>query len=182
MTAVTAFFLVGQRSGPAVLLSLALAGIGAIWVIFHGDVDALLRFDVGQGEQIYFVGCVAYAVYTPLLPEVDAQFQELDARIRLRLEQQKNVGKRLHAMLTAPRPEYLATAEERTASARLTAIEAQLGESDPQRERVARLRGALTWRLETEYHTRLTEAFEHLTGELHGVIARRPGQAGTRIK
>ncbi|RZI92293.1 MAG: DMT family transporter [Rubrivivax sp.] len=67
MTAVTAFFLVGQRSGPAVLLSLALAGIGAIWVIFRGDVDALLRFDVGQGELIYFVGCVAYAVYTPLL-------------------------------------------------------------------------------------------------------------------
>lgn len=67
MTAVTAFFLVGQRSGPAVLLSLTLAGIGAIWVIFRGDVDALLRFDVGQGELIYFVGCVAYAVYTPLL-------------------------------------------------------------------------------------------------------------------
>jgi drug/metabolite transporter (DMT)-like permease len=67
MTAVTAFFLVGQRSGFAVLLSLALAGIGAIWVIFRGDIDALLRFDVGQGELIYFIGCVAYAVYTPLL-------------------------------------------------------------------------------------------------------------------
>ena len=100
--------------------------------------------------------------YTPLLPEVDAQFQELDARIRLRLEPQKNVGKRLHAMLTAPRPEYLATAEERIAGARLARIEEQLGESDPLRERVARLRGALTWRLETEYHTRLTAAFEHL--------------------
>jgi drug/metabolite transporter (DMT)-like permease len=67
MTAVTAFFLVGQRSGPAVLLSLVLAGVGAIWVIFRGDLDALLRFDVGRGELIYFVGCVAYAIYTPLL-------------------------------------------------------------------------------------------------------------------
>jgi tetratricopeptide (TPR) repeat protein len=100
--------------------------------------------------------------YTPLLPDVDAQFQELDARIRLRLEQQKNVGKRLHAMLTAPRPRYLATAEERIAGERLDAIEKQLGDSDPLRERVARLRGSLTWRLETEYHTRLTAAFEHL--------------------
>ncbi len=36
-------------------------------MIFRGDIDALLRFDVGQGELIYFVGCVAYAVYTPLL-------------------------------------------------------------------------------------------------------------------
>lgn len=67
MTAVTAYFLVGQRAGPAVMLSLLLAGIGAIWVIFRGDLDALLRFDVGLGELIYFVGCVAYAVYTPLL-------------------------------------------------------------------------------------------------------------------
>lgn len=67
MTAVTAYFLVGQRSGPVVLLSLALAGIGAVWVIFRGDLAALLHFDVGRGELIYFVGCVAYAIYTPLL-------------------------------------------------------------------------------------------------------------------
>ena len=100
--------------------------------------------------------------YTPLLPQVDAQFQELDSRMRLRLEQQKNVGKRLRAMLTAPRPEYLATAEERIAGERLTAIEKQLPEADPRRERVARLRGTLTWRLESEYHVRLTAAFEHL--------------------
>ncbi len=62
MTAVTAFFIVGQRSGPAVLLSLVLAGAGAIWVIFRGDLQALLGFDVGQGELIYFVGCIAYAI------------------------------------------------------------------------------------------------------------------------
>jgi len=67
MTAVTGYLIVGQRSGPPVLLSLLLAGIGAIWVIFRGDLDALLRFDVGPGEVIYFVGCVAYSIYTPLL-------------------------------------------------------------------------------------------------------------------
>lgn len=67
MTAVTAYFLVGQRSGLAVLLSLVVAAIGAVWVIFHGQFDALLRFDVGHGEMIYFIGCVAYAIYTPLL-------------------------------------------------------------------------------------------------------------------
>lgn len=67
MTAVTAFFIIGQRSGPAVLLSLVLAGAGAIWVIFRGDLEALLGFDVGQGELVYFVGCIAYAIYTPLI-------------------------------------------------------------------------------------------------------------------
>src|SRR5678809_488149 len=49
--------------------------------------------------------------YDPLLPAVDAHFKELDARMRLRLEQRKHLGDRLQAMLTAPRPEYLATAD-----------------------------------------------------------------------
>jgi tetratricopeptide (TPR) repeat protein len=105
--------------------------------------------------------------YEPLLPEVDAQFRELDSRIRLRLEQRKHLSERLQAMLTAPRPDYLATAEERTAGERIALIEKQLGNSDnPEslelRQRAARLRGALTWRLETEYHERLTAAHVHL--------------------
>jgi tetratricopeptide (TPR) repeat protein len=104
--------------------------------------------------------------YEPLLPGVDAQFRELDSRIRLRLEQQKHLGKRLHAMLTAPRPDYLATADERIAGERIALIEKQLGDSDSPassalRQRAARLRGLLTWRLETEYHERLTAAHQH---------------------
>ena len=105
--------------------------------------------------------------YEPLLPEVDAQFRELDSRMRVRLEQRRHIGKRLQAMLTAPRPELLATADERIAVERLDVIEAQLGDPGDDRglalrQRVARLRGALTWRLETEYHERLTTAYEHL--------------------
>ena len=105
--------------------------------------------------------------YEPLLPEVDARFQELDLRMRLRLEQRKHLGKRLEAMLTAPRPDYLATADERSAGDRIARIEEALGGSEtPEaqllRQRAARLRGALTWRLETEYHDRLTAAHVHL--------------------
>ena len=98
--------------------------------------------------------------YEPLLPEVDAQFRELDSRMRLRLEQRKHLGDRLQAMLTAPRPEYLATAEERIAAERIARIEEQ-GSPELQ-QRAARVRGALTWRLETEYHERLTAAHVHL--------------------
>src|SRR5213594_2705023 len=105
--------------------------------------------------------------YEPLLPEVDAQFRELDSRMRLRLEQRKHLAERLKAMLTAPRPDYLATAEERMAGERIALVEKQLGNSDSSesvalRQRAARLRGALTWRLETEYHERLTAAHVHL--------------------
>ena len=105
--------------------------------------------------------------YEPLLPEVDAHFRELDSRIRLRLEQRKHLSERLQSMLTTPRPDYLATAEERIASERIALIEKQLGDSDnPEslalRQRAARLRGALAWRMETEYQKRLTEAHVHL--------------------
>jgi tetratricopeptide (TPR) repeat protein len=105
--------------------------------------------------------------YEPLLPEVDAQFRELDLRIRLRLEQRKHLSERLRTMLTAPRPDFLATADEQIAAERLALIEKQLGESDsPEslafRARVARLRGALAWQMETEYNERLTAAHVHL--------------------
>src|SRR6266852_1286359 len=53
--------------------------------------------------------------YEPLLPEVDAQFRELDSRIHIRVEQRKHLAERLQAMLTAPRPDYLATGEEQIA-------------------------------------------------------------------
>jgi tetratricopeptide (TPR) repeat protein len=105
--------------------------------------------------------------YEPLLPKIDAQFQALDSRMHLRLQQRKQYDDRLHAMLTAPRPDYLATTDEQIASERIAFLEKQLGNSNtPEsialRNRLARLHGVLTWRLETEYPQRLTKAFEHL--------------------
>jgi tetratricopeptide (TPR) repeat protein len=105
--------------------------------------------------------------YEPLLPEIDAKFRELDSRMRVRLQQRKNFDERLHGMLTAPRPDYLATTDERIASERIALIEKQVGDSNsPEslalRHRLARLRGVLTWRVETEYPQRLSAAFEHL--------------------
>ena len=106
--------------------------------------------------------------YEPLLPVVDARFGELDSQMRLRLEQRKHLAKRLQAMLTAPRPDFLATADERIVGERIALIEKQLGDSDTAeslalRHRAARLRGVLTWRLETEYPQRLTAAYKHVS-------------------
>jgi tetratricopeptide (TPR) repeat protein len=105
--------------------------------------------------------------YDPLLPKIDAQFQALDSRMHLRLQQRKQFDDRLHAMLTAPRPDYLATTDERIASERIALLEKKVGNSNtPEaialRQRLERLHGVLTWRLETEYPQRLTKAFEHL--------------------
>ena len=107
------------------------------------------------------------AYYEPLLPEVDLQFRELDARMRLRLEQRKQLDKRLQQLLIAPRPDLLATANEQLLSARIDRLEQALGgaddpESEALRGRIRRLKGVLSWNLETQYHRRLTDTHEHL--------------------
>jgi tetratricopeptide (TPR) repeat protein len=105
--------------------------------------------------------------YDPQLPEIDAQFRERDAQIRARLEQRRHLANRLQGLLTAPRPELLATEEERVTGERLDALRQQLeADGSPAAQallpRVARLQGALTWQLRTGYHERLTAAHTHL--------------------
>jgi hypothetical protein len=105
--------------------------------------------------------------YEPLLPEIDRRFRKLDAQMRLRLEQRKHLEQRLQHMLIAPRPDHLATAEERLLGSRIDQLKAAVRDpSDPEeaalRPRIRRLKGVLTWDLETQYHERLTDAHEHL--------------------
>lgn len=105
--------------------------------------------------------------YEPLLPDIDQQFRELDSRIRLRQEQHTLLEQRMQSLLVAPRPEFLATMEERRINEQLTRIEQSLGDdSGPQavalRERARRLKGLLTWAVTTAYHDRLTEFGKHL--------------------
>ncbi|HEX4972481.1 MAG TPA: tetratricopeptide repeat protein [Steroidobacteraceae bacterium] len=105
--------------------------------------------------------------YEPLLPGIDSQFRELDAQIRLRMEQRNHLQQRLHQLLIEPRPDLLATADERIVMEHLRAIEQSLektnGADKPQlEERLRHLKGVITWTLYTTYPQRLTEAHEHL--------------------
>ncbi len=66
-----AWLLIRQRTRVDVLASLVIAAVGAVWVIFRGDLDALLAFDLGRGELIFFVGVICHAVYVPLIRKFD---------------------------------------------------------------------------------------------------------------
>lgn len=66
LSALFGWLLLRQVLTPRMALALAIGGLGALWVIFRADIQAILRFEVGRGEFIYFWGCVAHAVYTPL--------------------------------------------------------------------------------------------------------------------
>ncbi len=67
MAGVFGWFLLRQRMTPRMALALGIGGAGALWVIFRADVTALMAFDIGRGEVIFFFGCIAHAVYTPLV-------------------------------------------------------------------------------------------------------------------
>ena len=67
LTAAFGWLLLRQIMTPRIAAALAIGAAGALWVIFRGDLAALAALDVGRGEAIYFVGCVAHAFYTPLV-------------------------------------------------------------------------------------------------------------------
>ncbi|NHA14235.1 lipopolysaccharide assembly protein LapB [Thioalkalivibrio sp. XN279] len=117
-----------------------------------------------------------HAYFEPILPELDRQFRELDSQIRLRQAQRAGIDRRLQAMLTAPRPDYLATADERVALETLRELAQRLGAADSPEEaalraRLERLEGLLQWELETRYHERFTQAHENLAALNEVVVA-----------
>jgi hypothetical protein len=120
------------------------------------------------------------AYYHPLLPEIDREFRRLDSQMRLRLEQRDRIEQRLKGMLVAPRPDYLATAEERILGEQIAhlaqALYAGSAAVPPEIEaRIRRLRGILDWNIYTEYDQRFTEAHKNLR-ELNQVVELLKGQ------
>jgi len=67
MAAGFGWVLLRQRTSARMGLALALGGMGALWVIFRGDLGALVALDIGRGEAIYFLGCIAHALYAPMV-------------------------------------------------------------------------------------------------------------------
>jgi len=142
---------------------------------WEGDLDAFV--DIIEQRRAY---------YQPLLPEIDSAFRALDSQIRLRLEQRDRIEKRLNAMLTAPRPDNLATAEERIARERIGRLEQALATngsstSDEIEEQIARLRGVLVWNIRTEYDQRLTDTYKHLL-DLNVDVARLREQYNSFVR
>ncbi len=67
MAAGFAWLVLRQKLTSRMALALSIGGLGALWVIFRGDLIALMRFDIGRGEAIFFVGCISHALYTPMV-------------------------------------------------------------------------------------------------------------------
>ncbi|MEL6691306.1 MAG: DMT family transporter [Pseudomonadota bacterium] len=71
MAALFGWLLLKQVTTRWMALALLIGALGALWVIFRADLAALLAFEVGRGEVIYFWGCVAHAIYTPMVARLN---------------------------------------------------------------------------------------------------------------
>ncbi|QBF29971.1 DMT family transporter [Thalassococcus sp. S3] len=71
MAAGFGWLLLRQITTPRMALALTIGAVGALWVIFRADLAALAAFQIGGGEVIYFWGCMAHAVYTPMVRKLN---------------------------------------------------------------------------------------------------------------
>lgn len=67
LAALFGWILLRQVTNGRMAAALMAGAAGALWIIFRGDPAAFLRFEIGRGEAIYFVGCAAHAAYVPLV-------------------------------------------------------------------------------------------------------------------
>lgn len=67
LSGIYAALLIRERLGRNRLVALVLGLLGALWVIFRGDLNLLLSLSWNRGDVIFFLGCLAMALYTPLV-------------------------------------------------------------------------------------------------------------------
>ena len=71
LSAIAGFFLLKQRINARISLALFIGALGALWMIFRADINAVLSFNIGSGELIFFIGCIFHSIYTPLVRKLN---------------------------------------------------------------------------------------------------------------
>ncbi|TMV03819.1 DMT family transporter [Ruegeria sediminis] len=71
MSAFAGWVLLRQITTPYMAVALVVGAVGALWVIFRADWQAFRAFEIGEGEIIYFWGCAAHAIYTPMVRKLN---------------------------------------------------------------------------------------------------------------
>lgn len=67
LSGVYAMFLNRERLGRARAAALLLGIVGALWIIFRGDLSLFLAFQWNKGDLIFFAGCLFIGLYPPLV-------------------------------------------------------------------------------------------------------------------
>ncbi len=61
------FFLSNEKLGKRRIAALFPATVGALWVIFEGNLNRLLLLELNRGDLLFFIACLFMALYMPLV-------------------------------------------------------------------------------------------------------------------
>jgi len=62
-----------ERLGRYRILAVGFGMLGALWVIFQGDLQRLLALELNYGDLLFLVGCFMMAAYPPLVKRLHKQ-------------------------------------------------------------------------------------------------------------
>ncbi|TPW18387.1 MAG: hypothetical protein FD130_272 [Halothiobacillaceae bacterium] len=66
-TALAAYFISREVINGKVLLALIIGSIGSIWMVVKGDMQTVINFAINDGDTLFFLGCIALSLYSPLI-------------------------------------------------------------------------------------------------------------------
>lgn len=72
ITAVFAYVINQDKTSLRRALGLLLGTLGALWIVFRGDLQALLNLNFNYGDLIFLTGCLFMGVYSPLIKKLYA--------------------------------------------------------------------------------------------------------------
>lgn len=67
MTAVFAFLINHDSTNKRRKFGLLIGTVGALWIVFRGDLQAFTSLQLNQGDLIFLTGCLFMGVYNPLI-------------------------------------------------------------------------------------------------------------------
>ena len=71
MAGVFDFLISKRRLSVWAWLSVILGGLGALYIIFDGNLNRFLRLQIGYGEGLFFIGCACHALYAASIPKLN---------------------------------------------------------------------------------------------------------------
>ncbi len=72
ITAVYAFFINREKASKSRVMGLLLGTLGALWIVFRGDITLLISLSMNKGDGLFLVGCLFMGLYNPLVKKLYA--------------------------------------------------------------------------------------------------------------
>ncbi len=67
ITAVFAYFINHDHTNSRRKLGLLIGTVGALWIVFRGDLQALISLQLNYGDLVFLTGCLFMGIYNPLI-------------------------------------------------------------------------------------------------------------------